>query len=210
MNRSIARVLLGALTLAVPVLSGCQAPKREPEPVDPRSVAFFAGDASGVVPWEGVVAASAGSAVVVIGEIHGHPLGLDLAAELFEDILRANPRAVLSMEFYERDQQTALDDYVAGIITAEQFDQMPAWRGVRSSRPTHRGVTPAWRGPRDTSVCLPSRRSSAGIMRFPTRCRTMRMRAASVPRCPGWGGTGRPTRARIRSTGSSAPRPCGT
>jgi uncharacterized iron-regulated protein len=144
MNRSIARVLLGALTLAVPVLTGCQAPKREPEPVDPRSVAFFAGDASGVVPWEAVVAASAGSAVVVIGEIHGHPLGLDLAAELFEDILRANPRAVLSMEFYERDHQTALDDYVAGIITPEQFDEM-TFRNAGNNPEGHRRMVEAAR-----------------------------------------------------------------
>jgi uncharacterized iron-regulated protein len=144
MNRSIARVLLSALTLAVPVLAGCQAPKREPEPVEPRSVPFFAGDASGVVPWDAVVAASAGSAVVVIGEVHGHPLGLELAADLFEDILRANPRAVLSMEFYERDHQTALDDYVGGIVDAEQFDEM-TFRDPGNNPAGHRRMVEAAR-----------------------------------------------------------------
>ncbi len=144
MSLSIARVALGVLILALPALTGCQAPKREPDPVDPRSVPFFAGDASGVTPWESVVAAGAGSAVVVIGEVHGHPLGLDLAADLFEDILRANPRAVLSMEFYERDQQTALDDYVGGIINAEQFDRA-TFRNAGNNPEGHRRMVEAAR-----------------------------------------------------------------
>lgn len=123
MSRSFRRFLVSGLILAVPTLVGCQAPKREPEPLEPRAVPIFAGDASGVVAWDRVVEACAEAAVVVIGEIHGHPLGLEVAAELFDDILRRNPRAVLSMEFYERDHQVALDDYVAGIINAEQFDK---------------------------------------------------------------------------------------
>lgn len=144
MSPSIARLTLGALILAIPALTGCQAPKREPDPVDPRSVPFFAGDASGVVPWDAVVASAAGSAVVVIGEVHGHPLGLELAADLFQDILRANPRAVLSMEFYERDQQVALDDYVGGIINAEQFDRA-TFRNAGNNPDGHRRMVEAAR-----------------------------------------------------------------
>ncbi|MFK7883381.1 MAG: ChaN family lipoprotein [Phycisphaerales bacterium] len=114
------------IVLAAAAITGCQAPKRvvqAPEPIDPRRVPIFAGDASGVVPWNTVVETCAEATVVLIGETHGQPLGLALAADLFEDILAANPRAVLSMEFYERDHQAHLDDYLAGITTAEQFDK---------------------------------------------------------------------------------------
>lgn len=114
-----------AFSIAAAALTGCQAPKRTveaPEPVDPRQVPVFAGDASGVVPWDTVVETCANATVVFIGETHGQELGLAWAADLFEDILASNPRAVLAMEFYERDHQAHLDDYLAGITTAEQFD----------------------------------------------------------------------------------------
>ncbi|MEM9372291.1 MAG: ChaN family lipoprotein [Planctomycetota bacterium] len=108
------------------ILAGCQAPERVvevPEPVNPRQVPIFAGDASGAVPWDTVVETCASATVVLIGETHGQELGLALAADLFDDILASNPRAVLSMEFYERDHQVHLDDYLAGISTSEQFDR---------------------------------------------------------------------------------------
>jgi len=113
------------LALATAGLTACQAPKRAetPEPINPRQVPVFVGDATGVIPWDAFVETCASATVVLIGETHGHPLGLDLAADLFDDILASNPRAVLSMEFYERDDQPHLDDYLAGITTAEQFDK---------------------------------------------------------------------------------------
>lgn len=138
------RVTLACLAFAVPFLTGCQAPKREPEPLEPRSVAIFAGDASGVTPWDRVVETCASAAVVVIGEVHGHPLGLAFAAELFDDILAANPRAVLSMEFYERDHQTALDDYVGGILSPEEFDRA-TFRNAGNNPEGHRRMVEAAR-----------------------------------------------------------------
>ncbi|MCC5822303.1 MAG: ChaN family lipoprotein [Phycisphaerales bacterium] len=144
MTRSVARFALAALALAVPYLTGCQAPKREPDPIEPRSVPIFAGDASGVTPWDRVVEACAESSVVVIGEVHGHPLGLAIAAELYEDILTQNPRAVLSMEFYERDHQTALDDYVAGIISSDEFDRA-TFRNAGNNPEGHRRMVEATR-----------------------------------------------------------------
>lgn len=135
---------IAALVPAALLLAGCQAPKREPDPVEPRTVPFFAGDASGVIPWERVVANCADAAVVVIGEVHGHPLGLQVAAELFDDVLQLSPRAVLSMEFYERDHQTALDDYVGGIISPEEFDRA-TFRNPSNNPPGHRRMVDAAR-----------------------------------------------------------------
>jgi uncharacterized iron-regulated protein len=133
--------------LFLATLTGCQAQKRaaqEPAPIDPRRVPIFAGDASGVVPWDTVVETCASATVVLVGETHGQPLGLALAADLFEDILAANPRAVLSMEFYERDHQAHLDDYLAGITTAEQFDKA-TFRNEGNNPPGHRRMLEAAR-----------------------------------------------------------------
>ncbi len=57
----------------------------------------------------------------MIGETHGHPLGLAFAAALWEDVLARTDRAALSLEFIERDSQVHLDDYLAGLIDEEQF-----------------------------------------------------------------------------------------
>lgn len=141
------RLLTLSAALVAVVLGGCRNQKRqEPvvEAIDPRTVPLHAGDASGPVAWDRVVEACAGASVVLVGEVHGHPLGLDLAASLFEDILARNPRAVLSMEFYERDQQDALDDYVAGITNAEQFDKA-SFRTATNNDPGHRRMVEAAR-----------------------------------------------------------------
>jgi uncharacterized iron-regulated protein len=139
---STARVSVAAASLTL--LSACQTPKREPDPIEPRAVPIFAGDASGVVPWDSVVRTCADASVVVIAEVHGHPLGLALAAELFEDILQASPTAVLSMEFYERDHQTALDDYTAGILSPDEFDAA-TFRNAGNNPDGHRRMLEATR-----------------------------------------------------------------
>ena len=58
-----------------------------------------------------------------MGEVHGHELGNAIQQEMFEDILITNPNALLAMEFYERDEQIALDDFLAGITDREAFEK---------------------------------------------------------------------------------------
>jgi uncharacterized iron-regulated protein len=116
-------VLAGALSML-----GCSAatPRADDSvmttpAVDGRAVTIRHGDGSGTADWDSVVADMASAKAVLIGEMHGHELGLAVGADLFEDIVGANPLAILSMEFYERDEQVALDDYLAGITDREQF-----------------------------------------------------------------------------------------
>ncbi len=85
-------------------------------------VSIFAGD-GGSASYLEVLDACARADVVIVGETHGHEAGLALAAELFEDLLQGSQRAALSMEFYERDQQVALDDYLKGVTDREQFEE---------------------------------------------------------------------------------------
>lgn len=82
--------------------------------------------------------------VVLIGETHGHPVGLEFAARLFEDILESRPDAALSMEFYERDLQGALDDYLAGVTDDEAF-KAAAKRTKGNDPPGHRRMVEAAR-----------------------------------------------------------------
>ena len=71
--------------------------------------------------WDALVDAAANADVVLIGENHGHELGLATAAALFEDVLKKRPDAVLALEFLERDQQAAVDDYLSGVTDEPAF-----------------------------------------------------------------------------------------
>jgi len=90
-------------------------------PEEVRELRVFSG--TGIdMTWTGLVARAAASDVVLIGELHGHPMGLDAAATLFEDLLELRPTtAALAMEFFERDEQIHLDDLMTGVIDHEAF-----------------------------------------------------------------------------------------
>ncbi len=120
--------IVGALLSAF-ALGGCSAPVRtQAEAIaatreDARSVVIRLGDGTGEVRWSEVVRDMASADVVLFGEMHGHPLGLAVAQELWEDILVQSPSAVLSMEFYERDQQLAIEDYLSGVTDRAKFEK---------------------------------------------------------------------------------------
>ncbi|MEO1007344.1 MAG: ChaN family lipoprotein [Planctomycetota bacterium] len=62
--------------------------------------------------------------VVLFGELHGHPVGLPVAAAIWRDMLghrEEGRRPALLLEFFERDQQLAIDDYLAGMIEEDEF-----------------------------------------------------------------------------------------
>ncbi|MCC6320298.1 MAG: ChaN family lipoprotein [Phycisphaerales bacterium] len=112
--------LAGCHTPASPKVDEREGPARamlgSPEA---RSVPMLDGQGGVAVPWSEIVSRARSADVVLIGELHGHPLGSAAAAALWEDVL-ASPgvaaRASLSMEFFERDEQALLDDYLTGLI----------------------------------------------------------------------------------------------
>lgn len=83
-----------------------------------RAVSIWRGDGSSAT-FTDVLASIADAEVVLIGETHGHPLGTAWAATLWDDLLalpaRDGLRPALSLEFFERDDQTRIDDYLAGL-----------------------------------------------------------------------------------------------
>lgn len=105
------KALLGVLAIA-PLLVGCASTLARPrttlaeaEPFDACERPLSLGE---------VARRAAGSDVVLIGEMHRHPLGLAVSAALYQAILARAPRAPLSLEFLERDTRGAVDDYLAG------------------------------------------------------------------------------------------------
>ena len=111
------RLLIAALAL----ITGCATtPSPESTPPDPRAVTILARDGV-TTSWEVMLDAAATADVVIIGELHGHVLGLDVAASLWDDLLVGADDPALSLEFIDRDHQAALDDYLLDVIDEETF-----------------------------------------------------------------------------------------
>lgn len=129
------------------LLSACAAPRRDteakastdsPASLDARAVHIR--DAQGApAAWADILASAASADIIVIGEVHSHPLGLASAAALWTDILAQSPHAALAMEFFERDQQAAIDDYLASITTEDEF-RAAAARTEGNYPPGHRDL----------------------------------------------------------------------
>jgi uncharacterized iron-regulated protein len=120
------------------VLSACASkPARsvEPAPIaaeESRAIPVFRGGDGAVVSYEELLAAACEAEVVIVGENHGHRVGNAWAATLFEDVLEKRRTAALmaggilpipslSMEFFERDDQSRLDDYLKGVVDEAAF-----------------------------------------------------------------------------------------
>jgi uncharacterized iron-regulated protein len=82
---------------------------------------WLAGDTGASLDLAGAVARLGEADFVAFGELHGHPEGARAELALLT-ALADGPRPVtLAMEFFERDVQPALDAYLAGKTTEEEF-----------------------------------------------------------------------------------------
>lgn len=86
----------------------------------PRALSIFRGDGS-PASWADVIEASAAAEAVIVGEMHGQRVGQAFQAALFRDVLAASPTAAGALEFFERDEQAALDDYLSGVTDEAAF-----------------------------------------------------------------------------------------
>jgi uncharacterized iron-regulated protein len=124
MNKHCLSVAL-AMALVLPGLTGCGGARHRRSlalaPQQPREAVMVFGPQGERVPWEVMLETAKQADVIVIGETHGHPLGLEAAASLWDDLLAEQPDAALLLEFFERDQQVAIDDYLSGITDDEAF-----------------------------------------------------------------------------------------
>jgi uncharacterized iron-regulated protein len=103
-----------------PVARQDEAPGYVPQRVyDTRSGAFS--------DFESMLADLARAGVVLVGEQHDDPNTHRLEAAMLEGFDRRRVPVTLSLEMFERDVQPALDGYLAGKVTEEDF--------LKSSRP---------------------------------------------------------------------------
>jgi uncharacterized iron-regulated protein len=112
-------------------------------PAQVRDLKIFSGTGLEMT-WSGLVARAAASDAVFMGEQHGHPMGLDAAATLFDDLLELRPdTAALAMEFIERDEQIHLDDLMTGVIDHEAFMKVTGRESLQRYPEGHRRMVVA-------------------------------------------------------------------
>lgn len=121
MNKTI---LSAALVLVLPLAACSTAPHRKASnalPERPREAVRIFDREGNPANWESMRQGLAGADVIIIGESHGHPLGLEAAACLWDDVLASGTDAALLLEFFERDEQVAIDDYLTGVTNEKDF-----------------------------------------------------------------------------------------
>lgn len=129
MNGLIPATVLGVLSVVMSgLMSGCAttgapaaAETTQFPPQQVRGVPVFDGATGQRTTWPQLIERARKADIVLIGENHGHPLGLASAAAIWEDTLAGAPAAGLSMEFFERDEQSRVDDYLAGLSDEATF-----------------------------------------------------------------------------------------
>lgn len=111
-----------------------------------RTLPAYDGNTGRRLEWSTITQQLAQADAVLIGEVHGHPVGLPGAAVLFDDAVGAQPffndlepdegaasvaidpiirprPGALAVEFWERDEQPDIDAYLKGEITRDQLAQ---------------------------------------------------------------------------------------
>jgi len=88
---------------------------------DAYELKMFDGEDGSAIVWADLMHAVKNSDIVIIGEQHGHPTGLATVAKLWEETINAGANGAVCLEFFERDEQIALDDYLTGITDEDAF-----------------------------------------------------------------------------------------
>lgn len=66
--------------------------------------------------------------IILFGELHNSAIAHWLQLELVRDLYDRSSNLVIGMEMFERDQQTLIDEYFAGLISRDRFeDEARLW-----------------------------------------------------------------------------------
>lgn len=107
-----------------PCASVVSAPMPTPTPAapaKPRPFVLYNGSDGAETTLEAFLAASETADLVAFGEFHGHPVGATMELKVLEGMAAGKRPVALAMEFFERDVQGALDEYLAGKTTEAEF-----------------------------------------------------------------------------------------
>ncbi|MFZ4575027.1 MAG: ChaN family lipoprotein [Phycisphaerales bacterium] len=86
-----------------------------------------------------LVDAAAGADVVLLGELHGQADGQAFEASFFRALLERAPRSVAALEFFERDEQVHVDDFLSGVTDEAAFAKASR-RDPGNYTPGHRDI----------------------------------------------------------------------
>lgn len=100
--------------------SGAPAVEAAP-PRDPRSMLMIDGSSHATLAWSELLSNASQADIILIGEVHGDPGVQAFLTTFWEDLTAQASGAWLALEFFDRDQQNALDDYLAGVTTEDEF-----------------------------------------------------------------------------------------
>lgn len=136
------------LGLAISALvSGCasrqatRTSRSAPPAVADARLLVFDGPSGQQRSWDELVAAAAAADVVIVGETHAADAAQLVHERLFDAVL-AGPTgstAAGALEFYERDHQADVDDYLAGVCTHDEL-VVRALGNPASDLPGHRAM----------------------------------------------------------------------
>lgn len=90
-------------------------------PFPPRALPMFAGNSGDILTWTDLMAGVFWADVIFLGEQHDDPVAHQVQRAVFVDAMLIDRRTALSMEMLERQDQPALDEYLAGTIDAPTF-----------------------------------------------------------------------------------------
>ncbi|MCH8821969.1 MAG: ChaN family lipoprotein [Planctomycetes bacterium] len=82
---------------------------------------MFTSDTGQPINWQDLLNAAAWADVIIIGEQHDDSVGHAVQLALVTDTIQRFPGTALSMEMLDREEQTLVDDYLAGIIKLDMF-----------------------------------------------------------------------------------------
>jgi uncharacterized iron-regulated protein len=107
---------VSAFLLALFAAASCLA-----EPVDRQNVSVFNGETGERYTWAALFNAMEDADVLIIGESHSDAPGHALQAQMIQQAVGRWEGVRLSLEEFDRSQQQALDDYMAGRITGAEL-----------------------------------------------------------------------------------------
>lgn len=124
--------MLLMFVLVLPWIVGCASrqqrlresfPHGLPDPSLATSFRIYRGDTGERVGLDEVARDAAGADAIFFGEHHNQPVCNAVSAVLFQELIAQRRPVALAMEFFTRDDQEALDDYLAGKIDEPTFQE---------------------------------------------------------------------------------------
>ena len=115
---ALAALLTSCATTGEPTDAPGSAPAAS-APADLDRVRSFDGTSGSPVTPAELTARMRAADVVVLGELHGHPVGLPAFAEAFDKATEHEPAAALALEFLTRETQHLVDAYLDGLLDDE-------------------------------------------------------------------------------------------